>query len=550
MTTATGPQLDFAIPPATLGYKVQYVAHASIFPDPAQPRTDADKELRDSIGAQGIQQPITVRPNPDRLDGSFMIIDGERRWRGAEGILEQVPVIVREDLDERPKRLASQLVSNTGKQLTPLQEARAFAELVPYYGSVAALARSLGRPITSVAERLHLLEIGGWVALVESGAVTMSHAVKALLPYRGCSDAVHDQAIAKWKERRGDDMEPDAHVDDFIFAVDEAYKPMLYPLSKSKNSWDPGPLFDVRKHNDECDCGRITLQRHKGSAKRDWCGNPDWWKPLHAAAKKEERKRAKKKGSSSSSRGGASAKVYYHMPAEASEYKPKSYGDAPKGVVFLTDDYHTKWSAVDFDPSTLKVDPAQLVLVHQMYGGTPRVATKDAAAVKTARDAWATRWRDRHTGIVGALKKSIDSKASGYKVAGAGVAELLVRLQVEPGDLVDVALASGIKVPDTINPLQPGNDLRTAASKWVGALSEKDANTVATGLAMLLGTRTKSPNAKVREEITQAQQEIARKAVPWTKAPKGGAKAKAPAKGRKAAKAEADVHEDIDDEEE
>lgn len=549
MTTATGPQLDLEIPPATLGYTVQYIDHASIFPDPTQPRKEPDPELRDSIRAQGILQPITVRPNPDRLDGTFMIIYGERRWRGAEGILPQVPVIIREDLDARPERLTAQLVENVSKPLSPLEEARAYAELVPLHGSVAALARELGRPITSVAERLHLLEIGPWVALVESGEVTMSHAVKALLPYRGCSDAVHQAAIDELRKFGGHDrIEPPAHVDEFIEDVDRAYEPMLYPLTKSKTTWHKQPEFDVRKHNDECDCGRITLQRHKSEQKRDWCGNPEWWKPLAAAAKKEERKKAKAKGAKSS-KSPATPKVF-HMPAEASEYKKKDFNDSgPKGLVYLTKPYDPKWDAVDFDPTTLKIDATKLVLVHDYWsGGRPRVATKDAAAVKAARDAWSTRWRDRHTGVVGALKKSIDAKAAGYKVTGAGVGELLARLEVEPGDLVDVALACGVKVPDTLDPLVPGNDLRAGAEKWLGGLSDNDASKVATGLAMLLGTRTKAPNAKVREEIVQAQQDIVRKAVPWTKAPKGGAKGK-PAKGKKAA-SKADVDEDIIDDEE
>ena len=71
---------------------------AMIARDPAQPRrTFDDDKLRDlaaSITAQGVVQPIVVRPDPDDAK-RYILIAGERRWRGANRWFETIPAVVR-----------------------------------------------------------------------------------------------------------------------------------------------------------------------------------------------------------------------------------------------------------------------------------------------------------------------------------------------------------------------------------------------------------------------------------------------------------------------
>jgi ParB family transcriptional regulator, chromosome partitioning protein len=71
-------------------------------PGKYQPRAgmnpEALNELADSIRAQGILQPILVRPI---ADGQYEIVAGERRWRAARiAGLTSVPVAVREIPDD------------------------------------------------------------------------------------------------------------------------------------------------------------------------------------------------------------------------------------------------------------------------------------------------------------------------------------------------------------------------------------------------------------------------------------------------------------------
>ncbi|MBP2480191.1 hypothetical protein J3A72_000483, partial [Stenotrophomonas sp. PvP093] len=63
------------------------VAVADVYPDPDQPRRTIDEqklvELAQTIAAQGLIQPIQIRPHP-ALPGKWMIVAGERRWRATK----------------------------------------------------------------------------------------------------------------------------------------------------------------------------------------------------------------------------------------------------------------------------------------------------------------------------------------------------------------------------------------------------------------------------------------------------------------------------------
>ena len=125
-----------------------------------QPRTRMDEgalaELADSIRAQGIMQPILVRP-VDALKGRYEIIAGERRFRAAQlAGLTEVPVLVKEVADEHAAAMA--LIENIQREdLNPLEEAHGVKRLLDEFGLTheqAAMAIGRSRSATSNLLRL------------------------------------------------------------------------------------------------------------------------------------------------------------------------------------------------------------------------------------------------------------------------------------------------------------------------------------------------------------------------------------------------------------
>lgn len=532
------PQLEIFIPPATQELQVQYVPWQLIHPDPEQPRQEADAELRASVAQNGILQPLTLRRLPGE-HSQFLIVDGERRWRAAEGVLETVPCLVRDDLDDRAFRLRTQVVANTGKPLEPLEEARAFATMMESAESIAALARELGRPERTIAERLSLLDLGPWLPILEAGRIPVSYAAKVLLPLRGCPDDVHARAVGwldkDWRATRNADAGRVAmSLHDFAALMRQAYAPAMYPLLKTKSTWHKQPAFDTKAHDRECDCGRIPFELD-GSGKRACCGNPGWWRPKHRAAQKAKPKK--------NARGAAGARetIRFHLPPEASTVKASGYSsDPPKGITALTDAraWATDHQNGDgFDPSAIAVAPDKLVLVQRSYGD-PIVGTRDEAAVKAAREAWATRWADRRRGLVRALAVALKEKGRGYRVEGPGVVELLARIDSEHRGvdgwtmLIDVAAAHDHPIPKDLwvqSGWSAGDFDAKAFIKWLGGFSEPELAALATGVAYLCATRTPAPSAKVAEEIAAEKKRIARKPLPWLEGAQATKNGKRPA---------------------
>jgi ParB family transcriptional regulator, chromosome partitioning protein len=151
----------------------------TIHPNPRQPRKRFDHEsttaLADSIRAQGLVQPIVVRP---RSAGGFELIAGERRWRAArEARLPTVPALVRE-VDDRDTLLLSLVENVAREELSPVEEARAYALLLDEFElSLGELAERVGKAKPTVSNRLRLLELPDDVlALVERGDLSEGHA--------------------------------------------------------------------------------------------------------------------------------------------------------------------------------------------------------------------------------------------------------------------------------------------------------------------------------------------------------------------------------------
>ena len=151
----------------------------SIHPNPRQPRRRFDHEdtngLAESIRAQGVVQPVVVRPSHG---GGWELIAGERRWRAArEAGLATVPAVVRH-ADDRDSLLLA-LVENVAREdLSPVEEARAYAVLTDEFAlSLGELAERMGLAKATVSNRLRLLDLPDDVlAMVERGELSEGHA--------------------------------------------------------------------------------------------------------------------------------------------------------------------------------------------------------------------------------------------------------------------------------------------------------------------------------------------------------------------------------------
>jgi len=148
-----------------------------------QPRTQMDPEalagLADSIRAQGVIQPILVRP----LGGDrYEIIAGERRFRAAQMAgLTEVPVTIREVPDEAA--LAMALIENIQREdLNPLEEAQGVQRLIREFGLThEQAAAAIGRSRSATSNLLRLLNLAAPVQeMLMGGRLDMGHA-RALL---------------------------------------------------------------------------------------------------------------------------------------------------------------------------------------------------------------------------------------------------------------------------------------------------------------------------------------------------------------------------------
>lgn len=154
-----------------------------------QPRIDLRQEtlqeLADSIKAQGVVQPIIVRPlgeDTGQAEQRYEIIAGERRWRAAQlAGLHEIPAVVRRVPDSAA--IAMALIENIQREnLNPLEEARALQRLISEFEMThATAAEAVGRSRAAVSNLLRLLDLGDEAkGLVEHREIEMGHA-RALL---------------------------------------------------------------------------------------------------------------------------------------------------------------------------------------------------------------------------------------------------------------------------------------------------------------------------------------------------------------------------------
>ncbi len=143
------------------GETLRQLAVTLLQPGKYQPRTHMDQEslqqLSDSIKAQGVMQPVLVRPV---AENRYEIIAGERRWRAAQlAGLSEIPALVREIADEAA--LAMALIENIQREnLNPLEEAHGIQRLVNEFALThQTAAEAVGRSRSAVTNLLRLLNL-------------------------------------------------------------------------------------------------------------------------------------------------------------------------------------------------------------------------------------------------------------------------------------------------------------------------------------------------------------------------------------------------------
>jgi ParB family chromosome partitioning protein len=171
-----------------------------------QPRTRMDEgalyELAESIKAQGVMQPVLVRPLAGANGGAprYEIIAGERRVRAARlAGLDEVPVLVRDVTDQAAAAMA--LIENIQREdLNPLEEARGLRRLTEEFGMThESAARAVGRSRSATTNLLRLLNLSEPVQqMLLTGDLEMGHA-RALLALDGAHQILEANEIVARK---------------------------------------------------------------------------------------------------------------------------------------------------------------------------------------------------------------------------------------------------------------------------------------------------------------------------------------------------------------
>jgi ParB family chromosome partitioning protein len=223
-----------------------------------QPRSEFEPEALDtlaaSIKAQGILQPVVVRPISQHR---YEILSGERRWRAAQlAGLDRVPVVIRDVPDE--DAIAIALIENIQREdLNPVEEAFGLKRLQDEFGlNQEQIAQAVGRSRSAVANSLRLLNLHGDIQqMLGQGAIEVGHA-KVLL---GLDSADQLRAARQVAKRGLSVRQTEALVKSW--GGDAAVKPNKDP-NVSRLEQDLSDRFGarVRIHHQQNGRGRLEIQ--------------------------------------------------------------------------------------------------------------------------------------------------------------------------------------------------------------------------------------------------------------------------------------------------
>ncbi|CAN5427035.1 ParB/RepB/Spo0J family partition protein [soil metagenome] len=197
-STAVAP-----LPPAIASGEPLLLDLDQIVPNPHQPRRTMNEasiaELAASLKSNGMIQPIVVR----KVDTSYQLIAGERRWRAAKlAGLAQVPVIVR-DVDAFTQAQMALVENIQREDLNPIERAQGYRTLMDQLGlTQAELSIRLGEERSTIANFVRLLDLAESVRLkVRDGILTLGHAkllagVPDILEQQRLADVVVSQGLS------------------------------------------------------------------------------------------------------------------------------------------------------------------------------------------------------------------------------------------------------------------------------------------------------------------------------------------------------------------
>jgi ParB family transcriptional regulator, chromosome partitioning protein len=202
-----GRGLESLIPSGPAPGSLHHLPLDVIVPNPDQPRTRFDdggiQALAASIAEVGVLQPVVVRPGEE---GGYVLIAGERRWRAAQiAGLREIPALLRTS-DERAA-LAEAVVENLQREdLTPLEEAAAYTQLLEDFAMTHEQVGALvGKSRAAVTNTLRLLALPPVIqGMLERGELSAGHA-RALV---GLDDERFAEHVARravdegWSVRR------------------------------------------------------------------------------------------------------------------------------------------------------------------------------------------------------------------------------------------------------------------------------------------------------------------------------------------------------------
>lgn len=214
-------------------------------PNPHQPRHHFDpvalEELAASIKAQGLIQPVLVRPAQE--PGQYEIVAGERRWRACQiAGLRQIECLVRK-LDDY-ESMAIALIENLQREdLNPMEEARALNQIKEHFGITQEdLADKIGKSRPAVTNSLRLLKLPEHVqGFLEEGSLSAGHARALLsLTHESDMDALARKILSEGLTVRATE------------ALAKKYKhPEPIPTPRKKNLSQPADILGIRSRIQE-----------------------------------------------------------------------------------------------------------------------------------------------------------------------------------------------------------------------------------------------------------------------------------------------------------
>lgn len=256
---SSSPVAAPARPPEQEGGRPREIPIKLIDPNPFQTRTSIDQqqlgELASSIAANGVVQPILVRP---QANGRFQLIAGERRWRASElAKKETIPAILRQVSDEQVMEIT--IVENLQRaDLNPMEQARAFERLTrEFHMTQEQMAIRTGKERATIANFLRLMKLPGSVqSQLESGTLSFGHA-KAIL-----SLSTHEQMekVAK-------------HITNLSLSVRQTenyVQGILFPEPRKEPKPEPPVDPNVREVAEKLQRAlglKVRIEDHKGRGK-------------------------------------------------------------------------------------------------------------------------------------------------------------------------------------------------------------------------------------------------------------------------------------------